>query len=260
MYIYKTTNLINNKIYIGLSTKTVEESTNYYGSGKAILQAIKKYGKDNFEKEILIECDTLEELRGHEIKLIAEYNSTDRNMGYNISPGGDTNPGKQKVGIYKYSIEGELIQYFDTIEDAVKLTGDKNLYRKKSRDNRPIKGFWYSVEPKTTEEILEMHNRYLTNRKESLVNGANKRYSDPKQVKLARKNMLKARTAVKNFTRSEETKQKISKSLTGRYWYHNPNDHSQNGQYHQPPSGWVRGRGKNYSRPSGLTYKNSKSK
>jgi hypothetical protein len=194
MYIYKTTNLINNKIYIGLSTKTVEESTDYYGSGKNILQSIKKYGKDNFEKEILIECDTLEELRGHEIKLIAEYNSTDRNMGYNISPGGDTNPDKQRVCMYKYSIEGELIQYFDTIEDAVKLTGDKNLYRKNSRDNRPIKEFWYSIEAKTTEEILEMHNRYLTNRKESFVNAAKKRHSNPELAKFYKENMLKARS------------------------------------------------------------------
>lgn len=255
MYIYKITNLINNKIYIGLSTKTVEESTNYYGSGVNIIKAIKKYGKDNFEKEILLECDTLEELRNHEIKLIAEYNSTDRNVGYNISPGGDINSDKQRVCIYKYSIEGELIRYFDTIEDAIKLYGDTELYRNSVRDNRPIKGFWYSVEPKTTEEILEMHNRYLTNREEAFVNGANKRHSNPELAKFYKENMLKARAAVTNFETTEETKQKISKSLTGRHWYHNPNDHSQNGQYHQPPSGWVRGRGKNYSRPAGLTYK-----
>ena len=42
MYIYKITNTINNKIYIGLSTKSVEESINYLGSGEIQSRAIKK--------------------------------------------------------------------------------------------------------------------------------------------------------------------------------------------------------------------------
>ena len=48
MYIYKITNNINGKEYIGYKTKTVNESKNYYGSGIIIKHAIKKYGKDNF--------------------------------------------------------------------------------------------------------------------------------------------------------------------------------------------------------------------
>lgn len=50
--VYKTTNLINNKIYIGIhSTKEIYD--NYIGSGKALLEAVKKYGKENFKKDIL---------------------------------------------------------------------------------------------------------------------------------------------------------------------------------------------------------------
>ena len=41
-YIYLTTNLINNKRYIGMTTKN---DSNYFGSGKLIKWAIKKYGK-----------------------------------------------------------------------------------------------------------------------------------------------------------------------------------------------------------------------
>lgn len=49
-YIYKTTNLINNKIYIGQHKVKEEKIDNsYYGSGKLIIQAIKKYGKENFK-------------------------------------------------------------------------------------------------------------------------------------------------------------------------------------------------------------------
>ena len=51
MYIYKTTNLINGKIYIGQSIRKFSKS--YLGSGVKILNAIKKYGKENFKVEIL---------------------------------------------------------------------------------------------------------------------------------------------------------------------------------------------------------------
>ena len=50
--IYKITNNINKKIYIG-AHKSKSLSDRYFGSGKAIKQAMKKYGKDNFAKEIL---------------------------------------------------------------------------------------------------------------------------------------------------------------------------------------------------------------
>ncbi len=85
MIIYKTTNLINNKIYIGQSRKN---NPNYYGSGKLIKGAIRKYGKDNFKKEILCECLTLDELNEKEIYWINYYNSTDLSIGYNIERGG----------------------------------------------------------------------------------------------------------------------------------------------------------------------------
>jgi len=50
MIIYKTTNIINGKIYVGK-----DESNNpaYLGSGYALKPAIKKYGKENFRKRSL---------------------------------------------------------------------------------------------------------------------------------------------------------------------------------------------------------------
>ena len=47
MIIYKTTNLINGKIYIGMSKNKKE---NYLGSGIYLKYAIDKYGKENFKK------------------------------------------------------------------------------------------------------------------------------------------------------------------------------------------------------------------
>lgn len=60
-YIYLTTNLINNKKYIGRHKSPIKDNS-YYGSGKIIKEALKKYGKENFSVEILEECNTKEEL------------------------------------------------------------------------------------------------------------------------------------------------------------------------------------------------------
>lgn len=86
MIIYKTTNLINNKIYIG---KTTTEDPNYYGSGIVIKQALEKYGKENFKREIIDQADSPDELNEKEIYWIKFYDSCNRDIGYNRSHGGD---------------------------------------------------------------------------------------------------------------------------------------------------------------------------
>lgn len=86
MQIYKITNLINGKIYIGKDTVS---DKNYYGSGVLIKRAIEKYGIENFKKEILEECNTNNELCVKEKYWIEYYNSINRKIGYNISKGGD---------------------------------------------------------------------------------------------------------------------------------------------------------------------------
>lgn len=86
MQIYKITNNINSKIYIGKDTKNNEK---YFGSGILIKRSIKKYGIENFSKDILEECDNYDELNRNEIKWISYFNSTNKNIGYNITSGGD---------------------------------------------------------------------------------------------------------------------------------------------------------------------------
>jgi hypothetical protein len=84
-FIYKTTNIITNKIYIG---KSKFNDPLYLGSGLKISAAIKKYGKDKFTKIILEECSQ-EIVSDREIHWISFYNSTDDIVGYNISKGGE---------------------------------------------------------------------------------------------------------------------------------------------------------------------------
>jgi len=85
MYVYKTTNLINYKIYIGVHKS---KRKNYLGSGKILKLAIKKYGRDNFKSEIIEHCESEEEMFSREKYWIKEYDSQNRLIGYNITDGG----------------------------------------------------------------------------------------------------------------------------------------------------------------------------
>ena len=94
-FIYKTTCLVNGKIYIGQTVRWRDKF--YLGSGTAICKAIKRYGKQNFKRKILRLCYSQRELDIWEMVMIKKYNSTDKSIGYNILPGtanefGSVNP------------------------------------------------------------------------------------------------------------------------------------------------------------------------
>lgn len=87
-YIYKTTNLINGKIYIG-KHRAKQFDIKYFGSGIILKNAIKKYGIENFVCEMLESCDSLAQLNEREVYWIEKFNSQRAEIGYNISNGGD---------------------------------------------------------------------------------------------------------------------------------------------------------------------------
>ena len=93
MLIYKATNLINNKSYIGQTIFTLNKrkyshaDSASHGSNYAIHRAIRKYGEENFKWEVLCECDTIEVLNEKEQFYIKEYKTFGKN-GYNMTKGG----------------------------------------------------------------------------------------------------------------------------------------------------------------------------
>lgn len=115
-YIYMTINLINGKKYIGKHKGELNDS--YLGSGILLLRAIKKYGKENFKKEILYISKDEKENSIKEKEFIKKYNAVNREDFYNIHEGG--NGGNTIAGW----TEEQKIAYSKKISE--KYAGEKN--------------------------------------------------------------------------------------------------------------------------------------
>jgi len=168
MVIYKTTNLINNKIYIGQDSQNNPE---YFGSGKILNNAIKKYGKSNFKKEILEECSSKEELNEREIYWINKLNSMDTNIGYNIATGGHGgNLGKlvnRKISSTIRQLYNDPNSVYNSIEYKNRLSESKKgrivteVTRKKiSEAQKGEKAYWHGK--KNDLHSTKMKEKYAT--------------------------------------------------------------------------------------------------
>lgn len=112
MIVYKATNLINGKIYIGQTINTLEYRKNQHlreakskrRSTVYFHNAILKYGFENFVFEEIDCADTQEELNSKEQKWIAYYSSNNKEYGYNLDSGGKSSgykstSTKEKIGV-----------------------------------------------------------------------------------------------------------------------------------------------------------------
>lgn len=111
--IYKITNLINNKIYIGQHV-TTNVNDDYMGSGEHIKNAIKKYGVENFKKEIIAECSSFDEMNDLEKELVNQDFVNNPNT-YNHSIGGSYG----WKNCLKYKSEEEIYAIRKNAGDAV---------------------------------------------------------------------------------------------------------------------------------------------
>lgn len=91
--VYQHKNKINGKVYIGITSQKPEQRWGSQGcnykSSPHFYSAIQKYGWDNFEHNILFTDLTKEQACLKEQEFIKEYNSTNREFGYNSTSGGD---------------------------------------------------------------------------------------------------------------------------------------------------------------------------
>ena len=220
-YTYIVTNNINGKEYEGSHSWSGEGlDPNYYGSGTAITRAVKKYGKENFQVEVLYYYDTVEECRKDEERILTEYNVRDCPHSYNLK--------NSAIGM--------------TSED---MTGEKNPnYGKRGKDSP-----WYGKHhTDATRKKLsqakkgEKHPMYGKRGKDSPNYGKHRTEESRKKMSQAQKGKTvseetrkKLSQAHKGLKHSEETRQKISQAKIGE---NNPNygkrgkDTSMYGKHH----------------------------
>lgn len=182
MIIYKTTNLINNKIYIGQHNGT---KSSYVGSGKILKYAINKYGRENFIKEIIIEgIFTQLELDSLERYYIKFYNSNNNEIGYNITLGGLGSTGIKH-----------------TKETLIKMSNAKKGVKKK---------------PFTKEHINNLRLAKLGTKqsKETILKRSVAISKSLTGIRLSPEHIESLRTSHIGYEMPEEQKNKISKSNT----------------------------------------------
>ena len=171
-YLYKTECLVNGKLYIGISVNQ-KNKQNYLGSGIALKDAIKKYGKENFKKTILVDSiDSLEDLNRLEKEYIEKYNCLCP-IGYNIDLGGKGNGNhsettKKKISKTKTGIKHTKEHIAKNRESHLGLTltnKTKNKISEANKGNTPWnKGKRMSKE--FSEKVRNIMTGSIRNRKQ----------------------------------------------------------------------------------------------
>lgn len=146
-YFYKTVNLLNGRYYYGIrSTNVHPNKDSYLGSGKAIKEAIRLYGKEAFKKEVINHYPTRLEASWHEQMIVTDELIKDSQC-YNIRTGGENG--------YIQSLETRLkIKISNTGKKHSEETIQKQ--REEKRLNPPFKGRKHSEESKQKISIAHI--------------------------------------------------------------------------------------------------------
>lgn len=105
MVIYKITNLLNEKIYIGQTRQPIEKRfLQHFKADSPLGQDMREYGIENFTIEIIERCENQEQLNEREIFWINALNSKQPN-GYNVTSGGSGYVAKTKNKFFHEKIK-----------------------------------------------------------------------------------------------------------------------------------------------------------
>jgi hypothetical protein len=179
--IYKITNVLDGKVYIGQTMRKFEDRKKEHlksfkdnKSQTVLIKAVLKHGVDNFNFEVVEECNN-DQIDEKEIYYIKQYNSKAPN-GYNVRSGGreklnTTNSNRHTVAkpVYQYTIEGDFIKEFKSASQAaLELNIHNTTISQCCRGERlSTGGFIWSRKKvdnfNNIEKIKIYHNRSLEN-------------------------------------------------------------------------------------------------
>ena len=141
MVIYRITNTVKKKIYIGQTIQPIKDRWKRHlfdarnGSNYAIHAAIRKYGEINFEIDVIDTANSREELDFKEMYWIKTYNSISPN-GYNLCEGGHSPRWTPEIR-EKLSGDNHWTKHKSFSKESLKKKHD-SLYRKPSGRSRPV--------------------------------------------------------------------------------------------------------------------------
>lgn len=174
--VYKTTNKVNGKFYIGVhKTKSVDKFDGYLGSGTLLKKALQKYGKENFIRKTILICTSSEEAYNKEKELVS-LNLIELDCCYNTRLGGDggTSPNeqvrKQMSKSRKGKFTGNQNPFFNKkhSEETRKVMSEKAKKRLSDPKNNSMYGKHHSEETKqkisNKKKGISYEERYGTER------------------------------------------------------------------------------------------------
>lgn len=233
--VYCVTNLVNRKIYIGQTTRTLEQrwAGHIHSHGRngcrLLNAAILKYGKDAFEKRVIGFANSQPELDALEVSLIATHQANNREIGYNIACGGSG--GKQApetvaLRVSKTSGQKRSDEFRNKVSAVHKGAKRSAATREKisiaARSRRP-------PSPETRAKLSEAAKKARWDderRARASASATGKRHSQETKSKLSAifsgkrqsaETIAKRVSANTGRTRSEETKNRISEARKA-YW------------------------------------------
>ena len=185
--IYQIRNKLNGMIYIGQhQTENIDDG--YMGSGVRIVRAIEKYGVENFEKTILFECSSAEEMNAKEAEIVDE-DFIARDDVYNIIEGGE-NGSWQKVH-----------------QKGLDRLGGINAMKKNKAEHRQIwADFWNSL---SDEEKIQWRKDHPTAMHNQPPSWKGKHHSEQTKQKMSK--------TFKKISHQQGEKN----SNYGKHWIHN---------------------------------------
>lgn len=122
-YLYRITNQLNGKVYIGQTVDDIHRwsahksfAKNPERTGQYIHRAMAKYGIDNFVYEVIATCKTQDDANEVEALLILQYNSRNKDNGYNVMPGGNNISGPEHPNFGKKASEETKLKMSATMK------------------------------------------------------------------------------------------------------------------------------------------------
>lgn len=217
-YVYKITNLVNQKIYIGVH-KTNNINDGYMGSGKILKYAFDKYGINNFKKDILFICDSEQDMYDIEKRIVNDVFVKDKNT-YNLKNGGSG--GWDHINNYRTSDEYSAMAKMSRKVFSEKLKTDKG-FKDNWIKNMSLRMRSDEVKSKISENV----------KKHIAQNG---HAFEGKQHKESSKKIIGEKNSIKQ--------QGVNNSQYGTMWIYSDTEKiSKKIHCTEPiPSGWLKGR------------------